>query len=337
MSSSFGILFSVKVLHSYYPGECRDFDFCIPAETAAILRNGRVLSRTHQGVFHLLCERKEDGTPFVSLSGKTIRLGLILRNPDFSNFTRIDFPAGSIPLYTNLSDPGQLDNGTAVILTSSLFSHQVSRPNRPVTLSLKDATGTVLHSREVTDPEDQSPYPVDLRKHRAGSYTVTEKYPASTKNFRYYLEPELLARNVACIVEIGIADSHYAGAPRTFELQFAAREETLKYYIVGKKYSATEMNALLVNDAGFTEEGRPRVQFTRVNQESFSSGDISPSLIADSQSRVVLFKSQNPVSRSAKPRKKIQLTRNSDVIIKHLPQPGTDQSTADMIIQISKP
>lgn len=337
MSSSFEILFSVKIQHSYYQGECRDFDIHIPADTAALLRNGRVVARTYQGVFHLLCERKEDGSPIASLSGKTIRLGMILKNAQFSNFTRMDFPPGSIPLYTNFSNPDSLDTGTEIFLTSALFSHPVSRPNRPVTLTLKDAEDKVLHSTVVTDTEDQSPYPVDLRRHTQGSYFITEKYSGTTKKFQYYLDPELLSRNASGILEIRMDDSLYLGSPRNYEIQFSAKEEILKYYVIGKKYTPAEMNTLLVNDVGFTEESRARVQFTRVNQESFTSGDISPSLLADSQSGVVLFKSQNLVSRQEKPRKKIQLTRNTDVIIKHLPQPGTEQSTADMIIQISKP
>lgn len=337
MSNSFGILFSVKVLHSYYQGVCKDFNFHLPVESAALLRSGRIVARTYQGVFHLHCERKEDGSPFVSLSGKTIRLGMILKNAQFSNFTRMDFPPGSIPLYTNLINPGSLDAGSAVFLTSSLFSHPVSRPNRPVTLTLKDGDDKVLHSRVVTDTEDQSPYPVDLREHKPGSYSITEKYSGTTKKFQYYLDPELLAMNVSGIVEIRIEDSLYSDAALEFGIQFTAKQETLKYYVVGKKYSQAEMNTLLVDDVGFTEESRPKVQFTRVNQASFTSGDISPSLITDSQSRVVLFKSQDPVARQEKPRKKIQLTRNTDVIIKHLPQPGNEKSTADMIIQISKP
>ena len=337
MSSSFGILFSIKVMHSYYQGACKDFDFHIPADTAALLRSGRIIARTYQGVFYLLCERKEDGTPIASLSGKTLRIGMILKNHEFSNFTRVDYPVGVIPVYSNALDLVNLDTGSGVFLTAPLFSHDTSRPNRPVTITLKDSQNRTLDSKVITDPLDLSPFPVDLRRHSQGFFSVTEKYNGITKKFNYYLDPELLALNVSGIVEIRIEDSLYIGEAREFGIQFAAKEEILKYYVVGKKYSPAEMNSLLVNDGGFTEESRPRVQFTRVNQESFTSGDISPSLIAGNQSGVVLFKSQDPVARQEKPRKKIQLTRNTDVIIKHLPQPGNEKSNADMIIQISKP
>ena len=92
-----------------------------------------------------------------------------------------------------------------------------------------------------------------------------------------------------------------------------------------------------MTDAGYNEDTRPQVQFTKVSQGAFAATDISPSLLTNSSSRVVLFKSQSPIPRLEKARRKIQLSKNSDVIIKHLPLPGKDKSNSDMIIQISKP
>jgi hypothetical protein len=337
MSSSFGILFSIRIAHSYYAQKCDDFEFILPADSAALARNGKILTRMNEGIFYALCEKDEGGNPRVPITGLTLRIGLQLKNPHFSNFTQLDFPQGTHPLFANIVSATALDPGSSVFLTGPLFAHALSRVNRPVTFTIKDSAGTAIITSIVNNPDDQSPVPVDLREYAPGAYSITEKYSGSTKKVDYYLDAELLKMNTFAVVEIKIDSSFYAGNPPEFVVSFNARQETLKYYIVGRNYSASDLNNVLVSDAGALEEGRPQVLFTRVNQGSFTSNDISPSLLTDSNSRVVLFKSQAAVSRLERPRKKIQLSKSSDVIIKHLAQPGVDQSTSDMIIQISKP
>jgi hypothetical protein len=53
--------------------------------------------------------------------------------------------------------------------------------------------------------------------------------------------------------------------------------------------------------------------------------------------RVVLFKSQAVVARREKARKKIQLKKNGDILIAHLPQPSGDRANGNVIVRISKP
>ena len=78
-------------------------------------------------------------------------------------------------------------------------------------------------------------------------------------------------------------------------------------------------NQLSVTDGGFTEEGRAEITFTKVTAGSFTASDISPDLLTDSSSKVVLFKSQAGVARSDQARKKIQLKKNGEVLIAHCP------------------
>ena len=337
MSTSFGILFSIKIAHSYYINECSDFEFLIPPDTAAILRNGKIITRTYKGIFYALCEKNEAGLPLASITGLTLRIGLKLNNQFFSNFTQMSFKSGTTPLYQNLSAPASLDPGVETLLTSSLFAHPLSKTTRPVTITVKDVNNAILQTTTISDISNTSPIPIDLRGFSAGVYTVNEKYTSSTKKTLYYLDPDLCRLPTFGIAEIKIAGSFYNATPPEFVINFTAKQETLKYYVVGKNYSTADLNNLLVTDAGFNEDARPQVLFTKVSQGAFTSTDISPSLLTDNSSKVVLFKSQSPVSRLEKPRKKIQLSKNNDIIMKHLPLPGIDKSSSDIIIPISKP
>ena len=337
MSTTFGILFSVKIAHTYYTNECVDFGFIVPPDTALLARRGKILTRTNKGVFYVLCEKDETGIPLVPVTDLTFRVGLQLKNPFFSNITRQDFKTGTTPLYRNLNTATNLDAPMETILTSSVFSHQLSKATRPVTVSFKDPDENVLKTVVFPDNLDSTPVSIDQTTYPSGIYTITEKFNSSTKKFNYYVDPDLARQQIYAIVEIKIAESFYSLTPPIFSVRFNAKEETLKYYVVGKNYSSAELSHLSITDAGYNEDGRPQLQFTRISQGGFTASDISPSLLTDSTSRVVLFKSQSPVLRLEKPLRKIQLTRNSDLIVKHLPIPGINKSTSDIIVQISKP
>ena len=337
MSTSFGILFSLKIAHTRYSGACTDFGYFFPSDTAVLLKNRRIVTRINNGCCFFLCEKSEAGVPLVPVSGITIRIGLKLSNLNFSNFTRIDFKSGTTPLYRNLSNPTSLDLPVEMLLTGSLFAYPLTKTGRPVTLTVKDSANNILKTSAVTEADNTTPVPVDLSGFPPGVYSMNEKQGASSKKTLYYVDPELARQQTFGIAEIQVTDGFFIPNPPEFTLSFAAKEETLKYYIVGKNYSSADLNHLLVTDAGYAEDARPQVQFTRVSQGAFAATDISPSLLTGNNSRVVLFKSQNPVSRLEKPRRKIQLSYKSDVIIKHLPSPGIDQPNSDIIIQISKP
>lgn len=90
-------------------------------------------------------------------------------------------------------------------------------------------------------------------------------------------------------------------------------------------------------DAGFQEDGRLQINFIKVSAESFTPAEIPPELVGNTSAKVVLFKSQNAVARAEKGRKKIQLKRNNDVLITHLPQPGSEKTNANLIVSVSKP
>jgi hypothetical protein len=148
-------------------------------------------------------------------------------------------------------------------------------------------------------------------------------------------DAELLRAGLFCVVEIEL-DAAFYTAPPEFAIEFDAREETLKYYVVARNYTTSEFNQLDVTDAGFTADARPRIDFSRVAASSFAADDIPPRLLGGAGVRVALFRSQQPVARQEKARRRIQLARNNDVVISQLPQPSAAAATANLVVHLSK-
>jgi len=148
-------------------------------------------------------------------------------------------------------------------------------------------------------------------------------------------DAELLGAGLFCVAEIEIDEEFYADAP-ALSVGFDAREETLKYYVVARNYTAGEFAQLEVSDAGFTADARPQIGFDRVAASSFAADDIPSAMLGDGDARIALFRSQQPVSRRAKARSRIQLARSTDIIIPQLPQPGAAAASASLIVHLSK-
>ena len=148
-------------------------------------------------------------------------------------------------------------------------------------------------------------------------------------------DAELLREGLFGLVEIAV-DPGFYGAPPAFAIAFAARAETLKYYVVARNYPLAEFNQLGVSDAGFATEARPQINFDRVAPSAFTAEDLPATLLGDVGARIALFRSQAPVVRREKARKRIQLARNTEVIIPQLPQPGAAAPAANLVIHLSK-
>jgi hypothetical protein len=330
----FRILFIVSISHAYYSEGCKDFNFIIPADSAQLLKNGKLIAKMRDGKLYVLFEADETDNPLITIAGKTLRFGLKLLNPFFSNFTDFNFNS-STPIYKNSTNPDALDAVEESELVGQVFSHSLTDAVRPVTVTLKDDKGQVLRTDTITATNNRSTVSYDLTGQASGTYSVEESYSGNTQTVAYYSDPELQWQGIFGVVEIKVDSSFYNTAPE-FAIAFAAKEEILKYYVVANKYTDAEFNQLFVSDTGFTEDNRTQVNFTKLGSTAFSDEEISPALLGDSDAKVVLFKSQK-VARQQKARKKIQLLKNGDVLIPHLPQPGADKANSDLIIQLSKP
>ena len=337
MTIEFRPLFTLEIDHGYYRGPCRDFDFLLPADTAHRLRSARLLAKVREGKLLVLFEANETHAPLVSAVGAKLRIGLKLSNPWFSNLTDLDFPLGaSQACYRNAMSPAALDGPVGVVLVGTVFHHALTSPDRPVTVRLKTASGATIATEVVGAENDRAEVAFDLYGQAPGAYTVEETTTAGTAAAAYYFDTELVSRGVFGVVEITIGDG-FAGTPPVFAVSFRAREQTLKYYVVAKNYPEAEFNQLAVADVGFTEDARPKVEFERVATADFTPAEIPSALLDAGAGRVVLFKSQGPVIRTEAARRRIQLSKNGEVLIPHLPQPAVDRPDADLIVHVSKP
>jgi hypothetical protein len=148
-------------------------------------------------------------------------------------------------------------------------------------------------------------------------------------------DAELLSAGLFGVVEIEVGAGFYASPPE-FRIAFEAREETLKYYVVARNYQGAEFDELGVSDAGFAADARAQIEFDRVAAGDFGADDLPAALLGGGDARVALFRSHAPVARRANARRRIQLARDTEVIISQLPQPGAAAPTADLVIHLSK-
>lgn len=333
MITSFRTLCTLAVTHTYYSEGCRDFGFIVPVDTAEVLRNGKLLVKTREGVVHILFEADGAGVPLRPLAGARLRFGMQLQNPVFATITD---PVAATPLYRNAAASESLDPPMAVRLTGRLFSHDLARSIRPVTVSLRTLSGQELETVTITAEHDRTAVSLDLSGHHPGIHLLEEAYPAETLTSVYYVDSELQRSPVFGVVEVEIAGNFYT-TPPALTVPFAAKEETLKYYLVVGNHTEAEFASLSVTDTGFTEDKRPQILFDRVESPAFTVQDISPAMLAKSGEQVVLFQSRAPVSRRERARKNIQLRKHGDVLIKHLPQVGAADVSGDVVIHISKP
>jgi hypothetical protein len=340
MKIQFFKLLTLTVNHTYYRNNCRDFGFVVPTDTTQLLKNGRMLAKELDGRLIVLFEADETGKPLAPLTGKTLRFALVLRNPYFGNITDIGpNPGAALRLYRNADSPTDLSTDS-LRLAGSIFSHQLIHPERPATVTLADPSGVLLHKDDITAKDSRSSVSFDLTGEQAGMYAITETYPADTITNGIYVDPELYGCAPFGVVEVTINEDFYTLTPNPLApeltIQFAARGDTLKYYLVARNNtSASFFDKVAIADAGFAEEKRPQVLFDRISAASFGSGEIPPALLGEAPGNVLLFRSQGEVLRQETARKKIQLTKNGDVLIKDLPQPAADRINGDIIIQIS--
>ena len=327
----FHSLFTVSISHTYYSQGCKDFSFVIPADSTQLLKNGKLIAKIYEGKLYVLFQQDETGQALVRLTGKTLRFGLKLLNPFFSNFTNFNL---SDPIYRNATTPNALDAAQAVTFVGNLFSYELKKTPRPITVNLKDRNGEILQTDIVTVENDRSTVSYDFKRtnQAVGLYRIEESDASNTKMSDYYFDPELQQKDIFGVIEIAIADSFYT-APPEFAIAFTAKQETLKYYVIGQNYTDADIAQLSIVDAG-----ESLISFTKALSNAFTANDIPSSLLGDSDAKIVLFSSPiDAVKRQEKARQKIELRKNGTTLISHLPQPRPDRPTANLIVQVSKP
>lgn len=332
MKLAFRPLFTVAVSHDYYRGACGDLGFVVPLASQMALRAARIQLRVRDGRLIALYETAESGEPIAPVGGQTLLFGLAAGHPHFANFTAPPV-AGGLPLYANPGGTTSLAPSFAAAFLPDTLRVTASRAARPVTLSLLRGSETLV-TETLADGADEALFAA--AGWPPGLYTLRETYAAETLERSLLRQPELAAEPLWGALAITL-DAAFHASPPAFAISLTARQEVLKYYVVARNYGAAEFGQLNVADAGAADDARPVVPFERIAAADFAPGDLPPEILGDATARIALFQSTAAVSRRERGYRKLQLRRNAEVLVKHLPQAGPDRPQAQFIVHLSKP
>ena len=330
MSIHFRNLFAVEIAHAYYGGPCPDLEFVVPATPA--LAAGRLLARRRNGRLVILFEADEADQPLRPIAGTTLLFGLRLANPCFANFTAAPVATGHLPIYANQALPGVFAPPLAGRVAGLRQLIVPSLAERPLNLRWQRGGQTVAEQGLIAGQTEATFVTCDWP---AGLYTLSEAAAGPAALSHWLVHPELAGQALWGVLAVSIDAGFYASPP-LLSINLSARHEQLKYYVVARNYGANEFSQLNFNDAGAAEQGRPALIFDKIASSHFAADDLPPEVLGDAGSRIVLFQSRGELDRRAGGYRKLQLRRNNEVLIQHLPQAGSDRAQARFIVHLAK-
>lgn len=338
MSIHFRTLCEIAIAHDYYAGPCADLDFVAPAASPA-LAAGRLLVRSREGRLVVLYEADELRQPLRDIAGTTLFFGLRQVNPYFANFTELPVAGDRLPLYANLTLPGAFDAPQAVRLLAARQRVAPTSDHRPLTLRWHCA-GQLIAEQTLAPGQAAADFATD--DWPSGRYVLSEEDGGVPQQSEWLRHPELAGQALWGVLALRIDSSFYNADPdphRThpvLNVNLAARAEPLEYYVVARNYGKSEFATLKIQDAGADEQGRPPLVFSKFASKNFPADGLPADLFADDATQVVLFRSPGAVGRRAGGYRKLQLLRNSEVLIQHLPQAASDRAQARFIVHLAK-
>ena len=332
MNIHFRTLFELDVAHTYYPGLCPDIDFVIPPGEAA-LAAGKLLAKVRDGRLRVLFEADEAGNPLRDIHGMSLLIGLRVVNPYFANFTEAPVPVGQLALYANAAAPAALDAAVPARFIAPRQRIVPAQASRPLTLGWQQAGVTLVEQIMASGQEEAS---FETGHWPAGRYRLGETAGGPAQTSHWLQAPALAGEGLWGVVALTVDRNFYANSP-SFSLPLQARSETVQYYVVARNFGASEFGQLQLADAGAVEQGRPVLGFTKIAANNFTAADLPVGALGGADARIVLFQSQAPVARRAGGYRKLQLKRNAEVLVQHLPQAGSDRAQARFIVHLAKP
>lgn len=330
MGIHFRTLLQIEVAHDYYGGLCRDLDFVVPPGEPA-LAAGKLRVRTRDGRLLVLYEADDAGVPLRNIASTTFFIGLRLNNPAFANFTQPPVADG-LPLFANTALATAFDAPVSADFVAANQRIAPAQVTRPLTLGWTTGALTIAQ-RTLVAGELETHF--ETRAWPVGRYTLSETAGGPPQLSNWLQLPSLAGEGVWGVLAITVDGNFYANPP-TLTVALQARRDIVKYYVVARNYGTTEFSQLVLADAGAVEQSRPALAFDKVLPANFTADDIPPAALGDGTARIVLFRSQLPVARRAGGYRKLQLKRNNDILVQHLPQAGSDRAQAHFIVHLAK-
>lgn len=328
---AFRTLYTVEVRHDFWGGATDALQFTVPPATARALAGAHAMARERDGRLHVLVELGDDGQPLAPLAGLNLVFGLAPRSAAFDLVTAPDgVAAGSTRQWSNAADADALAGPVAQAVTGATPRLAALDSARPLTMRLLDAAGTEVARTTLRAGEDGWTPALALPR---GDWQLEEQAAGAPQRRSFRVDPEL--QGAWGLLSLTVAPAHVA-AGHAFTLDFAARSDTLRYYVVAQRYDADQFAQVSVVDTGAGAEARPVIEFDRIAPEAFGAGHLSPALLDPSGSaRIALFQARAAVARRARGPGGVQLHRNGDVLVGHLPQPGAERPDAQFVVHLS--
>lgn len=328
---AFRPLWTIEVQHAFFGGTCDVMAFTVPPGTERSLAGAHALVREREGRLHVLIEVDEAGQPLADLTGLRLRFGLRPREAAFDLITLpLGLPRGDVPVWSNAANADALAGPQGVRISGEQLRIEPRTAERPLTLRLFDAADALQASTQLNVGDEAWTLP-GLYTH--GPWRVEEQAGGPPTSWALWVEPGL--RGAWGVLDLTVAPGHVP-AGHTFILGFAARTDTLRYYVVARRFGEAEFNQLSVQDSGFAADARPPIVFNRVDTGSFNASHLAPALLDPSGlARIALFEAQSSVPRRVRGPTGLELHRNGDVLIGGLPQPGAERNDAQFVVHLS--
>jgi hypothetical protein len=324
-------LCTTQVSHAFFGGPCDALRFVVPPATQAALAGLRAIAREREGRLHLLIETDDADQPIVDPIGAVLSFGLAPRDAGFDHYTvPPGVSSGESVVWDNAVNPAALGPPHGERIVDGATRVEPRSTARPLAMRLLDDAGAARATVMLNAADEAWALPVALPH---GPWQIEETAAGPPSTWRLRVEPGL----AGCwgLLQIRVDAAHLAAAP-TFTLDFAARGDTLRYYVVASRFSDAEFDQLQVLDNGFTAEGRPQIEFDRLLPAAFGPSHLSPALLDPSgAARIALFQARAAVTRRARGPAGVELHRNGDVLIGHLPQPGADRRDAQFVVHLN--
>jgi len=333
MTIRFRSLWTIDARHGFFGGSSDVLQFIVPASTQMALAGARAIARERNGVLNLLIELDDAQQPLAALTGRSFVFGLRPRDAAFDLITEpLGLVRGETALWANAASPQALDPVRGVQLSGTQLRVVPRSATRPLDILVFDADAVQRAQGRLQPGEEalslQGSWP-------AGEWRVEESGGALP--WSLYVEPDLAAAGAWGLLVLKVDADHVANG-HVFHIDFAARRETLRYYVVANRIGEAEFNQVGVLDGGFAAEGRSQIIFDKVLPAAFGAQHLQPALLDPTgAARIALFEAQTPVARRERGPERLELHRNGDVLIGNLPQPGAQRYDAQFVVHLSKP
>ena len=329
----FRSLWTVQPRHAFFGGGAAEvLEFIVPPATQRALAGAHAIARERNGALQVLIELDEAQQPLSQTVGRSFVFGLRPRDPAFETFTQpLGFARGEAALWANAAAPNALDAPRAVQLSGSQLRIAPRSAARPLAIRVLDAGNVERASGSLREGEEALSVPGSWPP---GEWRIEE---AGAPARSLWIEPDLAAARAWGLLVLTVAADHLASG-HTFQIDFAVRSDTLRYYVVASAFSQNEFDQVDVLDGGFATEGRPQIVFDKLLPADFGAQHLPAALLDPGGSaRIACFQAQAPVARRPRGPGRLELHRNGDVLIGNLPQPGAQRHDAQFVVHLSKP